>query len=174
MFFDSFFNAFFDSIDLLYFLCLMFCGELVKKLPIFNHSKKTGVSGYELKIKNRLVFHFNFKWVILILGILLGVLFTILMPMSGEVSQGKEFLKIILTFSITLTLYDFLFKVIIIKFKQFLNKLITMEIKPVKIDVSNTYDEPGSCDNNPKQKEHKKINDIQSEEIINETDTDVS
>ena len=76
--------------------------------------------------------------------------------------------------SITLTLYDFLFKVIIIKFKQFLNKLITMEIKPVKIDVSNTYDEPESCDNNPKHKEHKKINDIQSEEIINETDTDVS
>lgn len=132
---EYFLNSFNNSINLFYFFILMFMGELVKMIPIIKQDPIA--RKYYLFINNKHICYFDFKWIILDLGILLGGIFYFFE--SGGLSfkeSGNILLKIVLTFSITMTLYDLLFQLIIVKIKVIISNLIKATIKPVVIDLN--------------------------------------
>ena len=123
---DYFLNAFNLSINLFYFFTLMFVGELVKMIPIVKYN--ADVKQHFLLLKEKIIY-FNFKHIILLLGILIGSLFFMVDGYGQPFNvAGMSILRLVLTFSITLTMYDLFFQLIIIKFKQFLNSLIKKTI----------------------------------------------
>lgn len=135
---NYFLNAFNNSVNLFYFFCLMFCCELIKMLGFFKYDDN--IKSYYYKFKDK-IYYYNFKWVVLIIGFVLGVIFYFA-ETSPQVnvdlkSTGHIILRIFLTFSITLTLYDYFFQLVIMKFKQILSTLIKATVKPVSIDLGN-------------------------------------
>ena len=143
--FNYFLNAFNNSINLFYFFCLMFCCELVKMLPFFKYDSE--FKSYFFTFKN-IHHYYNFKWIVLIIGVVLGVTFYFVELSQNTVDvkiNGFIILRIFLTFSITLTLYDYFFQLVIQKSKQIMSVLIKASINPVVIDVNSM---PGVDTNN--------------------------
>ena len=125
-------NLILNSVDISYLFAIIFFAELVKLIPNIKYEPKK--RKYSIKIFKRKIY-FRFRYVVAFLALLLGVFYLYCVPEDG--SKKAELLRLGLTYCITITLYDLLFGLIIVKFKELLKTIIGAKIRPIDVDISN-------------------------------------
>lgn len=125
-------NPILNSVDISYLFAIIFFAELVKLIPNIKYEPKG--RKYSIKIFKRKIY-FRFRYVVAFLALLLGVFYFYCVPQDG--SKKAELIRLVLTYCVTITLYDLLFRLIIVKFKELLKRIIGAKIRPIDIDISN-------------------------------------
>jgi hypothetical protein len=138
---DYVLNGFNESISISYFFVLLFTAEIIKSFTLYNSISKKHVFKFDKKKK----FQFKAKWMVVILGLLIGTIFIIgdLVSNDSEIKISHTILKIFLTYAVTTTFYELLFEIFINKAKKILIAITRAEIKPVVIDINNGFNEEG-------------------------------